>query len=110
MRFNGDSGSNYFRIVMFGTGSSAGTFANTGGSIGFIDAFTTLGMSIGQIMDYSSTDKHKTVLVRRSFPADSVASTAARWANTAAITSITLTCVSSSLAAGSTFSLFGIAG
>jgi hypothetical protein len=109
IRFNSDSTNTYTRVTMFGTGSTTGSFAGSATGIGFIDALTTQGMSIGHIMDYSQTDKHKTVLIRRNFPADNVAATAARWPNTAAITTVSLTAVSSSLASGTTLSLYGVA-
>lgn len=109
LRFNSDTGSNYSRVLMFGSGSSTGSFSSTISYIGLIDAFTSVGsMSIAQIMDYAQTDKHKTVLLRRSFPADSVAASAIRWANTAAITTLNIFTVSSSLAAGTTIALYGV--
>jgi hypothetical protein len=109
MRFNSDTATNYSRVTMFGTGSTTGSFAGSATGIGFFDAFTSVGMSIAQIMDYSATDKQKTVLIRRSFPADNVAATGARWANTSAITSVSLAVISSSLAIGTTISLYGVA-
>jgi hypothetical protein len=109
LRFNSDTGSNYSRVIMFGTGSSTGSNAATDTNIGLVDAITS-GTNIAsiQIMDYSATDKHKTCLGRRSFPTDSVAAAAYRWANTAAITTVSITASASTYAAGSTFNLYGV--
>jgi hypothetical protein len=60
-------------------------------------------------MDYSATDKHKTVLVRSNIPADTVAAHAVRWANTAAITTVGVAAISGTWSAGTTFALYGIA-
>lgn len=102
--FNNDTGANYSRVYMLGTGSSA-----TSGSDTFRQ-FTqvTAGLrtsNITQIMDYSATDKHKTFLTRDNNTTDGVVAYAFRWANTAAITSITL---NASFAAGASFALYGV--
>jgi hypothetical protein len=67
-------------------------------------------MAIMQIMDYSATDKHKSVLCRfkRGGGYDSVWMLAGRWANTNAITSISFGPASGTLDAGLTASLYGI--
>jgi hypothetical protein len=121
LRFNADTGSNYSQV--FALGYSAGTFstAYTGNRMG-VFAFaasasgnTNFGVATANIMDYSATDKHKTVLGRGNNPPDSsVTMSAARWADTAAITSILLTPdrflqgASSAFVAGCTFNLFGV--
>lgn len=106
MRFNGDSGSNYTFVQMAGNGSSAssssgsqtfGQISNTGS--GEIAA-------IASVMDYSATDKHKTILSRNT--GDIVRAWAVRWANTAAINQIQVSAASSFSTA--TISLYGIAG
>jgi hypothetical protein len=58
-------------------------------------------------MDYSVTDKQKTVLSRTnsSFGTDI---TAGRWASTSAITSVTVYPSSGDFEIGSTFALYGI--
>jgi hypothetical protein len=60
-------------------------------------------------MDYSATDKHKTVLIRQNSVADSAFAMGARWANTAAITSIQLSLGAATFSTGTTFALYGIA-
>ena len=68
-------------------------------------------MSIAQIMDYSATDKHKTVLVRGNYDQPSVGrfveAQASRWANTAAINSIAVSSTSN-LGVGSRIDLYGV--
>jgi hypothetical protein len=61
-------------------------------------------------MDYSATNKHKTVLVRADNANSITMAHAARWANTSAITSIVLTSFegAGNFAIGSTFSLYGV--
>jgi hypothetical protein len=65
---------------------------------------------IANFMDYSATDKHKTVLTRGNDDAAYVDATATRFPSTAAVNSITLTGFNNGgvWAAGSTFSLFGV--
>ena len=69
-------------------------------------------MGILQIQDYSATDKHKSYLYRSGGATDTNYGTyaaAGRWANTSAITTITIAPSGSyTLLAGSTFALFGI--
>ena len=109
LKVNSDSGNNYNQVGMFGTGSTTGSFTNSSVAyLNFLDVDTTAnGIGIVQVMDYSATDKHKTILARRN-QFDSVSAQASRWANTAAITSVQLNTLSGSLAAGSTFNLYGV--
>lgn len=107
-QFNSDTGSNYSTIRMRGDGSSATSFITTGTSFqaGFVG--TALNLVQLQIMDYSATDKHKTVL-QRSDRADLYTNAVAnRWASTSAITAITLDGQGKTFSAGSTFYLYGI--
>jgi hypothetical protein len=86
--------SNTMRISYYGSGS------------------TTAGNHVGivQIMDYSATDKHKTSLARSNRADSGVDASAIRWANTAAINSITLLQTNGrTLEAGATIALYGIA-
>jgi hypothetical protein len=108
MRFNSDTGANYLRVYAFGDGSTTGSGADTLNNVTPLFLSNTRASSINHIMDYSATDKHKTVLTRSSNTASSTAMYAHRWANTAAITSISLAIVGDTYAAGSTFSLYGV--
>lgn len=110
-RLNGDSSGSYSRVYM--GGSSGGTFfgtdAGANGLWGFVDS-TTAVSGLVQIMDYSATDKHKTILSRASFGAATVIAYAGRYAQTTAVTTVALICGSgTTFAAGSSFNLYGIA-
>ena len=88
---NGDTtASNYSRIVMYGTGSAAGSVSFTSDfQIANVDS--TQANLIVNFMDYSATDKHKTYIVRSNSTSKEVTASANRWANTSAVTSITYT-------------------
>lgn len=106
--FNGDTGANYNRVVMYANGSTASsaTFAN----LIPITLRDSQSQHLSHIMDYSSTDKHKVVLTRNDTSADLFA-LVGRWANTAAINSVRIRAYAAySLATGTTISLYGIAG
>lgn len=110
LRFNGDGGTNYSFVEAAGNGSTANS--NSGARAQAVMLYTTgtdSWMFNAQIMDYSATDKHKTVLSRANSAAVVTIMTANRWANTAAITSVTVRPDASTFASGSTFALYGIA-
>jgi hypothetical protein len=66
-------------------------------------------VQIWQLMDYSATDKHKTVLGRNNANnGTQVYMTASRWASTTAITSVTAAIGANTFNTGSTFSLYGV--
>jgi hypothetical protein len=109
--FNGDTGSNYSLVGVAGySTSSVASWSYTSTNI---HPMNYTGISAGEtglwkvdILDYSATDKHKTVLSRSNHTGE-VDMNAARWTNTAAIISLTITS-SLVLAAGSTFYLYGV--
>ena len=114
--FNGSS-TGYEFVAMYGDGSatasytesatviSANQIARSNSTSGY---FTPV---IFNIMDYSATDKHKSVLLRNSGTGTNmiVLAGAGRWANTSAITSMTFYPGNGNFETGSTFELFGIA-
>lgn len=104
IQFNGDTGSNYSNVYIKNNGSQT----ITGDNIFFAELQTTRNNSINQIMDYSATDKHKAVLHRSNAPTAHVIANAARWANTAAITSIRVFLGGGNFTTGSRFDLYGI--
>ena len=108
MRFNGDTGSNYFVVTMSGNGSTTNSFTLTDSFALAGQLTTTQGNFVNQIMDYSATDKHKTVLARSNNPAAEVRANISRWANTAALTSIAIS-NAGTFSSGTTFNLYGIA-
>lgn len=120
MRFNSDSATNYSNIVASGlswagtnSGSSSGTTVATinvtGNGPGSYIASTT------SILDYSATNKHKSVITRVSGFSGSDTWTSLqtnRWSSDTAITSITIGNWSGTytqgFAAGSSFELYGV--
>jgi hypothetical protein len=111
VRLNGDSGNNYSNVEAWSRGSSFGSGQGTsqnGMFVGYTDSNIGQGQISVDFMDYSQTDKHTTSLVRYDKPSQQLSMIANRWANNAAVTSMTMLIDSSTLAVGSTFSLYGI--
>ena len=106
---------NYNYVHMTGTGSAASSSSRTNGdyiipSYGVISSISANQTNcIINLMDYSATDKHKTMLLRTSDSSQAVSAEAARWASTSAITSIACFALGTTFAIGSTFALYGIA-
>lgn len=114
-RFNGDSGANYYEVSAYMRAQGTYTSGNGNGTGIFGDYYTN-GYRFNKhlhILDYSQTSKQKSMLYRESAPSTTGTDTtpvgmlAGRWANTAAITSIT--CITgSTMVAGTTATLYGI--
>jgi uncharacterized protein YdbL (DUF1318 family) len=117
MQINSDTGSsNYWQVAMRGTGSAASSYnyaaANTYITLGVNSYSQTTPVFNSQIniLDYSATDKHKTILIRNNDSVNGVEANAARWASTSAITSIKIYGrFSVNFTAGTTMTLYGIA-
>lgn len=116
VRFNSDSGVNYPQVMMrtidSTTESSTDTANNFYGSWSASSSANRFTM-VFQALDYSATDKHKTALWRNGY-IDNAARTrveafAGRWANTAAVNSVSVNTSTNGFASGFTFNLFGIA-
>jgi hypothetical protein len=111
MRFNGDTGSNYSATILYGTGSAAGSYRSTNNSTGIIfDDITSTepNIDIINIMNYANTTTYKSTITRASVVGSTVQTSAGLWRSTAAINSVTIINPSTNLAAGSTFTLYGI--
>jgi hypothetical protein len=115
-RVNGDSGANYSYVSLRNSGNTAmsefGTISVFLGQNATATSNTRV-INIFQLMDYSATNKHKTGLVRGGYTQNSngafvTEANAVRWANTAAVTSLTILS-STAFGIGSTFNLYGIA-
>jgi hypothetical protein len=109
LSFNSDRTNTYPNVQMFGVGSGSGTsasFTRTGAFVSF--ASTTQNNFIAQIMDYSATDKHKTVLSRYNVSSSETSAQAGRWPNNNAITSLAVRQTTNAFATGSTLSLYGV--
>jgi len=117
LRFNNDSGSNYSRHRLRGTGSavnSEATWNQTYMPIGNAadtstsNAFYAI---ILDVLDFSSTTKNTTTKALTGYTADGyddVRLAGGLWNNTNAVTSINLTADSTSFQTGSRFSLYGV--
>ena len=107
-RANSDTGSNYSYVRMEGNGSSTNSSSttSTSGRAGFVSSGQW--NVILQFQDYSATDKHKSVLARANDATHRVEASATRWANTNAITSVTLITDTSNYPVGTTAYLYGI--
>jgi microcompartment protein CcmK/EutM len=67
------------------------------------------GLYTAHLMDYSATDKHKTVLVRNgSASFSSTQMNAHRWTSTSVINIIQVLSTDNTFASGTTFNLFGV--
>jgi hypothetical protein len=122
IRFNGDTGSNYNEHYLFNQQPSSVVSGNTastsifGGQIaGNTSAANSFGAVVVDILDFASTTKNTTLrLLSGQVSPDntSIRFASGLFRNTAAITSITYfeRAFSSSLVAGSRFSLYGIRG
>jgi hypothetical protein len=120
-RFNSDTGSNYALHQLYGTGASAFAYAassqssisisTTIGSTGLVSAF---GVFVLDILDYTNTNKHKTVrsLVGKDLNGSGeVALYSGVWLNSASVTTLTiLPSDGSNFAQYSQFALYGIKG
>ena len=115
LQLNGNTGSNYFGVWMNGTGSAAGSSSESsqtsariaGVSVGPANTYSNI--AILQFIDYSATDKHKTVLSRYGSADTETQATASRYASTSAITSIRFfDILGQTFQTGSTFNLYGI--
>ena len=114
LRLNGTTGSIYSRQRVSGDGATAtaASVTNTTQHIfgSTADITTTLGFhAVIDFLDYSATNKHKFALARAGNSSLGTDAFSARWASTAAITSIEVY-ANLNLAAGSTFALYGIVG
>lgn len=107
MSLNGAAASTVYVLSGGGTSSS-----NTDGADAVVPFANGHGVFIVNIMDYSATDKHKTILTRASSPTVSTWFIGSRYPSTNAVTSITFHGPdngSDQFAVGSTFTLYGIA-
>jgi len=115
LSFNGST-LTYSWVYAEGSGSATASGTDSGSSgirinpENYISAANDNQVFTVQIMDYSATDKHKTVLGRYGTANAGVGMSAGRWSSTAAITSLKLDSspTGSTMAAGSTFALYGI--
>lgn len=107
MTLNGSGGSD---VYMQGPGSGTGT-SGTDGSVITIPFANNHGVFIINVMDYSATDKHKTIIARNSAAGNYAWANAGRVGTTNAITSVAFIAPdegTDTFNIGSTFALYGI--
>jgi len=106
-RLNNDSGASYTRQQLLVSGNSPSGIAATNDS-SILVCRGNGGTSKINFMDYSSTNKHKTVL-RRTDLGNAIADIASiTWPNTSAVNNILIFGDGGNLEAGSTISLYGV--
>ena len=120
-RFNSDSGNNYARHNLYGTGSSAFAYAESSMAYAYVGwpldssatTSNTFSAAIIDLLDYASTSKTKTVRIFHGNEANNssygnVGISSALWNSTSAVTSITITSDTGNWAQHTTAALYGI--
>jgi len=114
VQVNGDTGSNYSRTILYGTGSSAGSARQSNNTSMYFGTWSTdmdtTDRAATNIFfnNYSNTTTFKTAIGRYSIASVEVGAGVGMWRNTAAITSINLATSGDNYIVGSTFTLYGI--
>lgn len=120
LRFNSDSGANYFSYhEVYGDGATAaagaGSSSGTGVGFGYIAAASAtasiFGVAVIDILDYLNTNKNKVPRILAGVDRNGsglIALTSGLWRNTAAISSIDLLPGSGNFTEYSHFALYGI--
>ena len=110
-----DTGSNYSNTILTGNGSAAQSVRGsnqTSATANYYGAPTTTLGATSQfiyLMNYSNTSVFKTILTRGNNTTLGTDAIVNLWRSTAAINTIELRIATNNIAAGSTFSLYGIA-
>jgi hypothetical protein len=110
LRFNSDSGTNYQRVFMYSDGSStpvSGVATESALNIANVST-SDLRPIVGQIIDYSSTDKYTMILSDWYASSNLVVKQIGRWVNTNVITSVQVFYDSGNITVGSVISLYGV--
>ena len=106
LRINGDSGSNYSYIRMFGASQTTVSYNDDKATIGNFGASAS--NCLVQFSDYSATDKHKSIVSRTNDSNYLVGTYANSWASNSAITSFVVYPAGNAFTSGSTFHLYQI--
>ena len=116
MRFNSDSTSNYSRMFMRGSGTTASSDRAPNETLayligGMVAQTNSAFNGIVHINNYSNTTTYKNWLSRTNSATGTgagIEATMGCWRSTSAITNIAITCGDNSFVSGSTFTLYGI--
>lgn len=106
-----DSGSNYSRTQVIGSGSSATSGRASNENKAYMSLTTSGGgvyQTITQLNDYSNTTTYKTFLTRYDDSAVYTAALVSLWRSTAAINTITITGDGGDIPSGTSLTLYGI--
>lgn len=116
--FNSDTASNYSFHYLYGNGSATGSsngtsqaYAASFWSMGIPSASNTFGSSIYDILDYTNTNKYKTIRGLDGFDANGsggIEIVSGNWRSTSAISSIKLEGSSVNFQQYSSFALYGV--
>jgi hypothetical protein len=118
-RLNGDTGSNYIRHYLYGSGTSAAagaSLAQSSGSLGYIavTADTNIfGAAVFDLLDYANTNKYKTTRSLTGYDNNGgglIVLYSGLWLNTAAVTSITVLPNTGNFNQYTSVALYGIKG
>ena len=114
VQFNSDTGTNYSLTRIGGNGTTASSnraSSQTSIDLSWSAAYTSSGRLLETVdfMNYGNGTTYKTLLSRAGKADNAVDAIVGLWRSTSAITSINLMAMSANYAAGSTFSLYGIA-
>jgi hypothetical protein len=119
-RLNGDTGSNYARHLLAGSGSSTAAYAGSSQTelwpISGINTSSFPAVGIIDILDYKNTSKYKTTRTLGGIDNNGgatnneIALSSGLWMNTNAVTSITFFPLSGNFTQYSQFALYGIKG
>jgi len=115
---NGDTGSNYATHYLIGDGSSASSAAETTTSRAYVNVLTqsstSFAASITDILDYTNTNKYKTIRTLAGIDLNGTGSVwlvSGLWMSASAVTSITLRpTAAQNFATYTSFALYGIKG
>ena len=123
LTFNSDTGSNYARHSLWGSGSAASAFGAASEAFVILTDFAAatatasiFGTAVIDVLDYTNTNKYTTVRSLGGVDLNAAVTVydglnSGLWMNTAAITSITLTpYTGANFAQYSSFALYGIKG
>jgi hypothetical protein len=111
LRVNGDTSSNYSDTILYGNGSNAGSARHSNLTFTrgwYIPPSSTRGITKIDFLNYSNTTTYKTFIGRSDIATTELEASVGLWRSTAAITSISITPQGTSVAAGSTVTLYGI--
>lgn len=118
-RLNGDTGSNYVRHYIYGSGASVASstsLAQTSGSLGYIPvtADTNIfGTAVFDLLDYTNTNKNKTTRSLAGHDKNGsglIVLYSGLWLNTAAVTSVTVLPNTGNFNQYTSVALYGIKG